>query len=163
MLASGCPLPALTEQHGNLDEFTFIIKPYRLTELVRASRNGDLPSMVGSYAPETNQILAAVAIRVRLSGCDRFLELKPGAGFAAGTDGQSGARLPWRHRRYRCDYPFSGRDAGWRPAARPSIQTLDTHCMWRAVRARLSLLSAAVPECALVDRPERVRPVDGAQ
>jgi len=38
VLASGYALPALTEQHGNLDEFTFIIKPYRLTELVRKLR-----------------------------------------------------------------------------------------------------------------------------
>lgn len=38
VLASGYALPALTEQHGNLDEFTFIIKPYRLTELVRTLR-----------------------------------------------------------------------------------------------------------------------------
>jgi PAS domain S-box-containing protein len=36
VLASGYPLPALRAQHGNLDDFTFIHKPYRLADLVRA-------------------------------------------------------------------------------------------------------------------------------
>jgi len=35
VLASGYPLPALRAEHGNLDEFTFIHKPYRLADLVR--------------------------------------------------------------------------------------------------------------------------------
>ncbi|WP_423227175.1 PAS domain S-box protein [Paraburkholderia hospita] len=36
VLASGYPLPALKAQHGNLSDFTFIHKPYRLADLVRA-------------------------------------------------------------------------------------------------------------------------------
>jgi len=36
VLASGYPLPALKAQHGNLSDFTFIHKPYRLANLVRA-------------------------------------------------------------------------------------------------------------------------------
>ncbi|SDI92211.1 PAS domain S-box-containing protein [Paraburkholderia steynii] len=36
VLASGYPLPALRAQHGNLSDFTFIHKPYRLADLVRA-------------------------------------------------------------------------------------------------------------------------------
>jgi PAS domain S-box-containing protein len=36
VLASGYPLPALRAQHDNLDDFTFIHKPYRLADLVRA-------------------------------------------------------------------------------------------------------------------------------
>jgi signal transduction histidine kinase/CheY-like chemotaxis protein len=36
VLASGYPLPALRAEHGNLDEFAFIHKPYRLADLVRA-------------------------------------------------------------------------------------------------------------------------------
>jgi PAS domain S-box-containing protein len=35
VLASGYPLPALKAQHGNLDDFAFIHKPYRLADLVR--------------------------------------------------------------------------------------------------------------------------------
>jgi CheY-like chemotaxis protein len=35
VLASGYPLPALKAEHSNLDEFTFIHKPYRLADLVR--------------------------------------------------------------------------------------------------------------------------------
>jgi PAS domain S-box-containing protein len=38
VLASGYPLPALRVQHGNLDDFTFIHKPYRLEDLVRTLR-----------------------------------------------------------------------------------------------------------------------------
>ncbi|CAD6554833.1 hypothetical protein LMG28727_05778 [Paraburkholderia kirstenboschensis] len=34
-LASGYPLPALRSQHGHLDDFAFIHKPYRLADLVR--------------------------------------------------------------------------------------------------------------------------------
>jgi PAS domain S-box-containing protein len=36
VLASGYPLPALKAQHGNLGDFTFIHKPYRLADVVRA-------------------------------------------------------------------------------------------------------------------------------
>lgn len=35
VLASGYPLPALKAQHGNLGDFSFIHKPYRLADLVR--------------------------------------------------------------------------------------------------------------------------------
>ncbi|MFM0572473.1 PAS domain S-box protein [Paraburkholderia caledonica] len=35
VLASGYPLPALRAQHGNLSDFAFIHKPYRLADLVR--------------------------------------------------------------------------------------------------------------------------------
>jgi DNA-binding LytR/AlgR family response regulator len=38
MLASGYPLPALQEQHGALDEFTLLSKPYRLADIVRTLR-----------------------------------------------------------------------------------------------------------------------------
>jgi PAS domain S-box-containing protein len=38
MLASGYPLPALKERHGNLSQFTFVAKPYRLSDLARALR-----------------------------------------------------------------------------------------------------------------------------
>jgi CheY-like chemotaxis protein len=36
VLVSGYPLPALKAQHGNLGDFTFIHKPYRLADVVRA-------------------------------------------------------------------------------------------------------------------------------
>ncbi len=36
VLASGDPLPARKAQHGNLSNFMFIHKPYRLGDLVRA-------------------------------------------------------------------------------------------------------------------------------
>jgi PAS domain S-box-containing protein len=35
VLASGYPLPALRAQHGQLDDFAFIHKPYRLADLLR--------------------------------------------------------------------------------------------------------------------------------
>jgi signal transduction histidine kinase len=35
VLASGYPLPALKAEHGNLSDFTFIHKPYRLADLIR--------------------------------------------------------------------------------------------------------------------------------
>jgi CheY-like chemotaxis protein len=38
ILVSGYPLPALKAQHGNLDNFAFISKPYRLSELSRTMR-----------------------------------------------------------------------------------------------------------------------------
>jgi PAS domain S-box-containing protein len=38
ILASGYPLPALKAQHGNLDDFTFMSKPYRLSELAKKLR-----------------------------------------------------------------------------------------------------------------------------
>jgi CheY-like chemotaxis protein len=38
MVASGYPLPALKERHGDLQQFTFVNKPYRLADLARALR-----------------------------------------------------------------------------------------------------------------------------
>jgi PAS domain S-box-containing protein len=38
ILASGYPLPALKAQHGNLDGFVFMNKPYRLSELAKKLR-----------------------------------------------------------------------------------------------------------------------------
>ncbi|MDB5992828.1 MAG: sensor histidine kinase [Herbaspirillum sp.] len=38
ILASGYPLPALKAEHGNLDSFSFIHKPYQLAELARKLR-----------------------------------------------------------------------------------------------------------------------------
>jgi CheY-like chemotaxis protein len=38
ILASGYPLPALKNQHGDLDEFIFMNKPYRLSELAKKLR-----------------------------------------------------------------------------------------------------------------------------
>jgi PAS domain S-box-containing protein len=41
MLASGYPLPALTQRHGaELHEFAFVNKPYRLSDLARTLRGG---------------------------------------------------------------------------------------------------------------------------
>jgi CheY-like chemotaxis protein len=39
MLASGYPLPALQAQHGALDEFVLLNKPYRLADIVRQLRS----------------------------------------------------------------------------------------------------------------------------
>jgi PAS domain S-box-containing protein len=39
MVASGYPLPALTERHANMHQFTFVNKPYRLSDLARALRS----------------------------------------------------------------------------------------------------------------------------
>ena len=38
ILASGYPMPAIQASHGNIDEFDFISKPYRLSELARKLR-----------------------------------------------------------------------------------------------------------------------------
>lgn len=38
ILASGYPLPALRAQHGQLDDFIFMSKPYRLSDLARNLR-----------------------------------------------------------------------------------------------------------------------------
>jgi PAS domain S-box-containing protein len=38
ILASGYPLPALKAQHGNLEDFSFMSKPYRLSELAKRLR-----------------------------------------------------------------------------------------------------------------------------
>jgi PAS domain S-box-containing protein len=38
ILASGYPLPALKSEHGNLDDFTFMSKPYRLSDLAKKLR-----------------------------------------------------------------------------------------------------------------------------
>ncbi|WP_305825303.1 hybrid sensor histidine kinase/response regulator [Massilia brevitalea] len=39
ILASGYPLPALKAEHNNLNEFAFVNKPYRLSDLARALRS----------------------------------------------------------------------------------------------------------------------------
>ena len=39
ILASGYPLPALKVEHANLSDFTFVNKPYRLSDLARALRS----------------------------------------------------------------------------------------------------------------------------
>jgi len=38
ILASGYPLPALQQEHGSIDEFTFINKPYSLAEIAKTIR-----------------------------------------------------------------------------------------------------------------------------
>jgi CheY-like chemotaxis protein len=38
VVASGFPLPALIEKHGNVHQFCFVNKPYRLSDLARALR-----------------------------------------------------------------------------------------------------------------------------
>ena len=38
LLASGYPMPALRQQQGDIDEFTFISKPYRLPEILKRLR-----------------------------------------------------------------------------------------------------------------------------
>lgn len=38
MLASGYPLPAIKTEHGDLDDFSFMNKPYRLSELAKKLR-----------------------------------------------------------------------------------------------------------------------------
>lgn len=44
ILASGYPLPALKEEHGNMDEFSFLNKPYRLADIARCLRSPDVAS-----------------------------------------------------------------------------------------------------------------------
>jgi CheY-like chemotaxis protein len=39
VLVSGYPLTVLRQQHSDLDDFTFITKPYRLAEVARALRS----------------------------------------------------------------------------------------------------------------------------
>jgi hypothetical protein len=38
ILTSGYPLPAWKAKHGNLDDFAFMNKPYRLSELAKKLR-----------------------------------------------------------------------------------------------------------------------------
>jgi PAS domain S-box-containing protein len=38
ILASGYPLPALKAEHGNIDDFPFVSKPYRLSDIARKLR-----------------------------------------------------------------------------------------------------------------------------
>jgi CheY-like chemotaxis protein len=38
ILTSGFPIPALKADHGNIDEFMFVSKPYRLADIARALR-----------------------------------------------------------------------------------------------------------------------------
>jgi CheY-like chemotaxis protein len=40
VLASGYPLAVLRREHGELGEFTFVHKPYRLADLAKALRAG---------------------------------------------------------------------------------------------------------------------------
>lgn len=46
ILASGYPLPALREEHGNMDEFNFLNKPYRLADIARCLRLPDITQEV---------------------------------------------------------------------------------------------------------------------
>jgi hypothetical protein len=39
VLTSGYPVPALTEEHGQMDKYAFVHKPYRLAELAKALRS----------------------------------------------------------------------------------------------------------------------------
>jgi CheY-like chemotaxis protein len=39
ILASGYPMPAIQATHGSIGEFSFISKPYRLSELARQLRS----------------------------------------------------------------------------------------------------------------------------
>ncbi|MGQ3170432.1 MAG: PAS domain S-box protein [Methylophilus sp.] len=41
ILASGYPLPALKKEHGDLDEFQFLNKPYELADIAKAIRSKD--------------------------------------------------------------------------------------------------------------------------
>lgn len=41
ILASGYPLPALKKEHGDLDEFQFLNKPYDLSDIAKAIRSKD--------------------------------------------------------------------------------------------------------------------------
>ena len=38
VLASGYPVPALRQQQGDIDEFAFVAKPYRLPEILKRLR-----------------------------------------------------------------------------------------------------------------------------
>jgi PAS domain S-box-containing protein len=42
ILASGYPLPALKKEHGDLDEFQFLNKPYDLADIAKAIRSKDV-------------------------------------------------------------------------------------------------------------------------
>lgn len=42
ILASGYPLPALKEEHDNMEEFNFLNKPYRLADIARCLRSPDV-------------------------------------------------------------------------------------------------------------------------
>ncbi|MBA3695697.1 MAG: PAS domain S-box protein [Methylotenera sp.] len=44
ILASGYPLPALKNEHANIDEFNFLIKPYRLADIAECLRSADVIS-----------------------------------------------------------------------------------------------------------------------
>jgi CheY-like chemotaxis protein len=39
VLTSGYPMPALAEDHGSMDRYAFVNKPYRLAELAKALRS----------------------------------------------------------------------------------------------------------------------------
>jgi CheY-like chemotaxis protein len=41
ILASGYPLPALQDEHENMDEFSFLNKPYRLADIAKCLRSAD--------------------------------------------------------------------------------------------------------------------------
>ena len=42
ILASGYPLPALHDEHDNMDEFSFLNKPYRLADIAKCLRSADI-------------------------------------------------------------------------------------------------------------------------
>ncbi len=42
ILASGYPLPALADEHGDFDDFNFINKPYRLADIAQCLRSADV-------------------------------------------------------------------------------------------------------------------------
>ncbi len=49
VLVSGYPLPALKEEHGSLDEFIFLNKPYRLADLARSLRASSVKRLKTSH------------------------------------------------------------------------------------------------------------------
>jgi CheY-like chemotaxis protein len=49
VLVSGYPLPALKEEHGSLDEFVFLNKPYRLADLARSLRASNVKRLKTSH------------------------------------------------------------------------------------------------------------------
>jgi PAS domain S-box-containing protein len=49
VLVSGYPLPALKEEHGDLDEFVFLNKPYRLADLARCLRASSVKRLKSAH------------------------------------------------------------------------------------------------------------------
>lgn len=54
ILASGYPLPALKEEHGDLDEFQFLNKPYSVADIAKAIRSKPYPHPPGVFSDESN-------------------------------------------------------------------------------------------------------------